>query len=126
MGATSEEHWEGKIANGFFRWVAHHTLFFINLYLSESDEAFQLRDLHLRGGDERGEEASPGLSKQETLAYRPICRQKMLDAIAAETAESLAGPSGFSYASSRAPSCTLQHPPHPASHRASERPSVAY
>jgi hypothetical protein len=53
--------------------------------------------LHLRGGDERGEEASPGLSKADTLAYVPICRQKVFDAISGETAESLAGPSGFSY-----------------------------
>src|SRR5262245_32843960 len=97
ISACAEEHWEGKIAHGSFRWVAYHTLFFVDLYLSESEEAFQLRDLHERGGDERGEEASPGLPKQETLAYVPICRQKMLETIAAETAESLTGPSGFSY-----------------------------
>jgi hypothetical protein len=97
IAACPDEHWEGKIANGSFRWVAYHTLFFIDLYLSESEVAFQLRDLHLRGGDERAEDASPGLPKQETLAYVPICRQKVLDTVSVETAESLAGPSGFSY-----------------------------
>jgi hypothetical protein len=91
------EHWEGKIANGPFRWVAYHTLFFADLYLSPSESAFQLRDLHQRGGDERGENASPGLSKEETLAYVPLVRQKLLDMLGAETAESLAGPSGFSW-----------------------------
>ena len=97
IAACPEEHWEGKIANGSFRWVAYHTLFFVDLYLSPSEEAFQLRDLHHRGGDERGEDASLGLSKQETLSYVPVCRQKMHRAIAAETVQSLAGPSGFSY-----------------------------
>jgi hypothetical protein len=97
IAACPEEHWEGKIANGPFRWVAYHTLFFADFYLSPSENAFELGDLHQCGGDERGEEASPGLCKADTLAYVPFCHQKMLDTIAAETAESLAGPSGFSY-----------------------------
>src|SRR5262249_55404391 len=97
IAACPEEHWEGKIASGTFRWVAYHTLFFVDVYLSPSEEAFQLRDLHERGGNELGEDVTPGLSKQETLAYVPICRQKMLETLAAETAESLAGPSGFPY-----------------------------
>ena len=97
IAACPEEHWEGKIGNGSFRWVAYHTLFFVDLYLSASEEAFELRELHQRGGDEREPVAAAGLSKDDTLAYVAICRQKMLDAIAAETAESLAGPSGFSW-----------------------------
>jgi hypothetical protein len=28
------EHWEGKIANRTFRWVAYHTLFWVDVYLS--------------------------------------------------------------------------------------------
>src|SRR4051812_42739310 len=85
ISACPREHWEGKIANDTFRYVAYHTLFFADFYLSPSEEAFQLRELHSRGGDERGEAASPGLSKQETLDYVPVCRQKLLDALAAET-----------------------------------------
>ena len=92
------EHWEGKIANNTFREVAYHTLFWLDLYLSPGDEeVFVLRDLHLRGGDEREPVVSPGLSKEETLAYVPICRQKIRETLAAETAESLQGPSGFSF-----------------------------
>src|SRR5438045_7921556 len=79
IAACPPEHWEGKIANDSFRYVAYHTLFFTDLYLSPNEEAFQLRELHQRGGDERGEEASPGLSKEETLAYVPLVRQKLLD-----------------------------------------------
>jgi hypothetical protein len=95
--ACPPEHWEGKITNGTFRWVAYHTLFWVDLYLSLGDQAFVLRDFHHRGGDEREDTASPGLTKDETLAYVPICRQKMLETLAAETAESLQGPSGFPY-----------------------------
>ena len=39
--------------------------------------------------------AAPGLSKDDTLTYIPLCRQKIYDSLAAETEESLAGPSGF-------------------------------
>lgn len=95
--ACPEEHWEGQIANGTFRWVAYHTLFYLDLYLSPSNESFTPRDFHERGGDERQPIACIGLSKQDTLAYAKICRQKIEDALAAETAESLQGPSGFSW-----------------------------
>jgi DinB superfamily len=92
------EHWEGKIANGTFRWVAYHTLFWVDLYLSPGDEVeFVLRDFHHRGGDERENAICLGLSKDETLSYVQICRKKMLDTMAGETAESLQGPCGFSY-----------------------------
>jgi hypothetical protein len=91
--ACPPEHWEGKIANGTFRWVAYHTLFWVDLYLSPGDEAaFELRELHQRGGDEREPFACLGLSKEETLEYIEICRQKLLKTLAAETAESLQAP----------------------------------
>jgi hypothetical protein len=91
------DHWEGKIANETFRWNAYHALFFTDLYLSPSNESFELRDLNKRGGDERGSEACAGLSRDDLLAYIPLVHQKMLDAIAAETEETMTGPSGFSW-----------------------------
>lgn len=91
-----EEHWDGKIANDTFRQVAYHTLFYVDYYTSPNESDFTLRELHARGGDERTQEVSAGLSKEESLAYLAICRQKATEAIAAETAESLQGPSGFS------------------------------
>jgi hypothetical protein len=92
------EHWEGKIANDTFRQIAYHTLFFVDLYLSPTEEAFQLRDWHHRGGDERSNTAaSTGLTRDETLAYLAVCRQKMLATIASETPGSLQGASGFSH-----------------------------
>jgi len=94
--ACPQEHWEGKIAKATFRQVAYHTLFYVDVYLSTDEAAFSLRDLHQRGGDERRPVISIGLNKDETLKYLKICRQKMLDTLAAETAESLQGRSGFS------------------------------
>jgi hypothetical protein len=91
------EHWEGKIANGTFRQVAYHTLFFVDFYLSPSEEAFTLRELHAQGGDERLPAPSVGMPKDETLAYLALCREKLHEALTVETAESLAGPSGFTY-----------------------------
>jgi hypothetical protein len=97
IDACSPEHWDGKIAQGTFRWVTYHTLFFTDLYLSPSNEAFELRELHRLGGDERGPDSCIGLSKDEALAYVVLCRDKMLASIASETDDSLAGASGFSW-----------------------------
>jgi DinB family protein len=95
--ACPEEHWNDKIGNATFRWNAYHVLFFLDLYLSPSEHDFAPREFHLLGGDEREDRLSEGLSKQDTLAYVPLCRQKIIAAIATETAESLAGGSGFSW-----------------------------
>ncbi|MGH2395759.1 MAG: DinB family protein [bacterium] len=92
------EQWEGKIANSTFRQIAYHTLFFVDQYLSPSEAAFQLRDCHHRGGDERSSTApSTGLTKDETLSYLAICRQKARETLASETRESLQRESGFSW-----------------------------
>jgi len=95
VAECGDKYWEGKIANATFRQIAYHTLFFTDLYLSASPDAFKLRDLHKRGGDERGPTLSTGLSKEETLEYVKICRQKVIDSLGTETTQSLQGPSGF-------------------------------
>ena len=97
IAACQPEYWEGKIANDTFRQVAYHTLFFTDLYLSPAEDEFELRDLHSQGGDERGDAVSPGLSREETLGYAAICRQKVTESVGAETGDSLKGPSGFSW-----------------------------
>lgn len=91
------EHWEGKIANGTFRQVAYHTLFFVDFYLSPSEDAFTFRELHQQGGDELQPGPTLGLPKEETLAYLALCREKLHDALARETRQSLEGPCGFDY-----------------------------
>ena len=92
------EHWEEKIATATFRWNAYHTLFFTDLYLTPGGEhAFTLRDFHARGGDEREPVMCPGLSRDETLAYLALCRQKAIEVLTAETPASLSSASGFSW-----------------------------
>jgi hypothetical protein len=92
------EHWESRIAKYRFGQVAYHTLFFADLYLSPNEAAFQLRDLHRRGGDERSSTAPCiGLAKDETLTYLSMCRQKMLEVLSSETLQSLQAGSGFSW-----------------------------
>lgn len=94
--ACADEHWEGRIANDTFRQVTYHTLFFTDFYLSPSEDAFLRRGLHQRGGDELGPAPSHGLSKEETLTYLSICKQKAVDALAAETEASFEAPARFS------------------------------
>jgi hypothetical protein len=96
VAACSAEHYEGKIARDTFRTIAYHTLFWTDYYLSPGEHAFELRDIHHRGGDDRVLASSPGLSREETLAYADFCRGKLVEVLAAETPEVLAGPSGFS------------------------------
>lgn len=95
--ACGPGYWDGKIANDSFRQVVYHTLFYTDLYLSPTEHVFQIRDIHGRGGDERGPNASPGLDKNDALAYVTICREKAAETLAEETMESLRGPSGFSW-----------------------------
>jgi uncharacterized damage-inducible protein DinB len=91
------EQWDATIGSLTFRQVSYHTLFFVDLYLSAGEDAFALRELHQRGGDERNPYPSAGVSKAETLAYLGICREKMKATLAAETRESLESPCGFSW-----------------------------
>jgi DinB superfamily len=91
------DHWEGRIGIDSFRQVAYHTAFYVDYYLSPSEKSFQLRECHGSGGDERvSTTACSGLSRDETLSYLAICREKLVETLAAETLESLQGPSGFS------------------------------
>jgi len=91
------EHWEGKVGNGTFRQVAYHTLYFVDLYLSPGPRALEPREFHRRGGSRRiGADPGGGVSQAETLAYLAVCRRKAVETLAAETLESLQGPSGFS------------------------------
>ncbi|MBW3595741.1 MAG: DinB family protein [Planctomycetes bacterium] len=89
-------HWDEKIAKYAFCQVAYHTLCFADLYLTESESLFVFRDLHPKGWEElNGEYPSRRFSQEELLGYANICRDKARANLAAETAETLQGPSGF-------------------------------
>src|SRR5215510_15471734 len=89
------EHWESKIANGNFRQVAYHTLFYSDLYLCPSLEAFEPTEIHRRGGlRPAGVATCVGLTK-DTLAYLAACRREAGETLAAETPDSLQVRAGF-------------------------------
>lgn len=103
-----EELWDTHIAQMPFWLVAYHTLCFVDCYLAPSDEAWQPRQtegngigpggLHPKGRAELEDEfPSRRFERGELLAYVEICRTRLHEAMAAETAESLAGPSGFAW-----------------------------
>ena len=93
------EHWGGKIANYPFWQVAYHTLSYTDLYLSQSEEAFQPRSFHpaqAPGALFDDEPVRPqGFTQDEILDYLAVCRQKAVDALAAETGGSLQRPCAF-------------------------------
>lgn len=104
------EHWDERIAHYTFWQVAYHTLCFVDVYLSTGEAAVEFRTtdspehappprrlpLHPRGRSELEDEfPSRRFAQDELLAYLQICRDKLHAAMAAETEESLAGPSGF-------------------------------
>ena len=94
------EHWESKIANGTFRQVAYHTLYYCDLYLSQSLEAFEPSAVHRRGGlRPAGVATCVGLTKDDTLEYLADCRRKAVERLAAETADSLLVPALFPWLS---------------------------
>jgi hypothetical protein len=95
--ACPPDHWDARLANATPRQIAYHTLFLTDLYLSPSEHAFTFRDLHTRGGDERGPTISVGLDQPETLAYLATCLEKMRTTLLNKTDASLAADSGFSY-----------------------------
>src|SRR5438067_520630 len=77
-----DEHWEGKIGNGTFRQVAYHTLYFVDLYLSPSAEAFAPPEFHRQAGAGRIGGDAAGLTRAETRAYLAVCRRKTVETLA--------------------------------------------
>ena len=89
--------WESKVARLTVRQITYHTLFFVDFYLTASEQAFTLRALHDVGGDEREPVNCPGLGKEATLEYLAICLEKLTTTIESESEACLRGPSGFSW-----------------------------
>jgi len=92
-----DELWQSTVAEMTVQQIAYHTLFFVDFYLTTSEHAFSLRELHQDGGDEREDGICAGLGKSSALEYLGICLEKLRSTIASETYESLRGPSGFSW-----------------------------
>jgi hypothetical protein len=99
-----DDGWEGQVGNHAFWHVAYHALFYIDFYLSPDEKSFEPPSFYRENYESLDskrwppDEAVAALvpyDKQVLLKFVELCRQKAQRIIAAETAESLAGPSGF-------------------------------
>lgn len=89
-------HWDGLVGKYPFWMVAYHTLCYADLYLTKSEDAFEMRDLHPKGWYEFEEEyPSRRFEQAELTHYADIILDKARRTIPAETSASLEGPSGF-------------------------------
>lgn len=100
IAACPAEHWNMPIAKYPFWMVAYHTLCFADVYLAPDDASWQPQTgptgLHPRGRAELDDEyPSRSFSQAELLGYADQCLVMLRNALAAETAETLAGPTGF-------------------------------
>jgi hypothetical protein len=95
--ACPADRWAEAVGTKPFGSTAYHAVFFADMYLSPSESDFALGDVHRVGGDLRRTGFGTGLSPAETVAYADQVRRKAAEAMAAETAESLRGPCGFSW-----------------------------
>ena len=96
--------WFERVGNDPYWYVVYHTLYFVDFYLEPSDASFKPRDFHREDEELLGPKPWPSANPPgREAAYTQVlmtgyvrhCRQKAADAVGAETAESLAGPSGF-------------------------------
>ncbi len=94
--------WNRPVANQPFCRATFHTLFFADFYLETDESTFREQEFHRRNtelfGDYEELEDRPAVrsyDKPSVRKYLQYCREKAERVIAAETADSLAGPSGF-------------------------------
>jgi hypothetical protein len=94
--------WDRPVANLKFCQAAFHVLFYTDLYLEPSIAKFREQSFHIEhaeffAGYEELEPRAPARTydKSSLLRYLEHCREKIGRSLAKETAESLAGPSGF-------------------------------
>jgi hypothetical protein len=96
------DQWEKPVGEFPFWHVCYHALFYLDFYLSPNEAAFTAQsfhrtDYHHFGFNADGEACTADLpcGKDVLLGYVEHCRRKITAVVSAETAESLAGPSGF-------------------------------
>lgn len=97
-----ESNWNTPVGSLTFNQVAFHALFFTDYYLGKNEAEFREQQYHRDHGDffrtyEELEDRRQELQydRNGIRDYLSHCRQKMSDALAAETACTLAAPSGF-------------------------------
>lgn len=102
------EHWEAKVANAPARFVAFHTLYNTDIYLTRNEAAFKTHDFVLEGRGLPFGQPFPtgklpkGLSQPRALEYADYCIEKARAVLGTGTDADLTGDSGFGHAFSRA------------------------
>lgn len=96
--------WFERVGNDPYWYVVYHALYFADYYLERDEGSFRPREFHREDEDLLGPEPWPSANppgreaaytQALTSGYVHHCRQKAIASVGAETAESLAGPSGF-------------------------------
>jgi hypothetical protein len=97
-----EAAWSARVGNMAFCQVVYHTLFYADYYLGPGERGFRDQPFHRAHKDlfrdyEEFEDRAPVLLYDRPMikSYLGHCRQKAVEVVALETAESLTGPSGF-------------------------------
>jgi hypothetical protein len=99
-----EEIWQAKVARFPFSQTVFHTLFYTDLYLSESIDAQRLQPYHVEHAEwfadyEQLENREPTTLYERTDIQRYLlhCRRRAEEVMTTESAESLAAIAGFSW-----------------------------
>lgn len=97
-----DESWDAPVCNHAFCQAVFHTLFFADLYLSESVEAQKAQAFHsdrpefFRDYEEMVDKKPEHLYDRPAInEYLQFCLHKARDVVNRETEETLAGPTGF-------------------------------
>lgn len=97
-----DDAWEGLVVEHSYCETVFHTLFFCDVYLGKDEDAFRREPFHAENTEffrdyEELQDRKPELlyDKPGVRRYMSYVRERASAVIAAETAESLNGPSGF-------------------------------
>ncbi|MCL4210073.1 MAG: DinB family protein [Phycisphaeraceae bacterium] len=101
IASCPPEHWDKKVANDTARFVAFHTLYCTDIYLSRNQAAFTSHEFVLEGrglpyGQPLPKGTLPrGLPQPRAVEYVDFCIAKARAVLARESEHDLAGESGF-------------------------------
>jgi uncharacterized damage-inducible protein DinB len=99
LDACPDGQWDAPVGIYPFWAVAYHVLCFVDVYAAADNESWTPDpDIHPLGREElEREHPSRRFEREELLSYLDRCRSLVRRSLAAETDESLAGPSGFAH-----------------------------
>lgn len=99
IDACPDEHWDSPIAKYPFWMVSYHTLCYVDCYMSRTNEEWSAHPVFHPAGRAELEEEYPSrrFTREELREYLKFGLAKAREALGRESAETLAGPTGFSH-----------------------------